>query len=315
MKRESILPQALTILVVAAMVGASELLGEQEIIFPEIAAIAVGLLLAPRRAWMTNRLRVFALIAVSASLGLAISVCVPLPLWAKLSAAFVLGQLLLICSGTGFAPLISAIVLPVLLGTRSLVYPAAAVALTAMILLMSLLLERLGVRKAEPDHPVGLPERRDFPRIALRTALGVLCIAAAVRLDVRFAAAPPLLVAFTELMNRESAARRRPFQAIALLSLCAALGVASRVVLAGWLGLPLTIAAAAAAAGMILLLRGFHMFLPPAGALTVLAMLIPESALGIYPTQVLLGSCAYMALAVLTNAADGALRRAGLHHT
>ena len=35
------LPGVLTVIVIAVMIGASELMGEREIIFPEIAAIAV----------------------------------------------------------------------------------------------------------------------------------------------------------------------------------------------------------------------------------------------------------------------------------
>ena len=43
------LPGVLTVGIIAMMIGLSEALGEREIIFPEIAAIAVGMLLAPRR--------------------------------------------------------------------------------------------------------------------------------------------------------------------------------------------------------------------------------------------------------------------------
>ena len=49
------LPGELTVIVIAIMIAASEVLGEREIIFPEIAAIAVGMLLAPRRPWQTTR--------------------------------------------------------------------------------------------------------------------------------------------------------------------------------------------------------------------------------------------------------------------
>ena len=146
------LPGVLTVCVIAVMIAASELLGEREIIFPEIAAIAVGMLLAPHRPWQTSRMRVLVLISLSAVVGLAVSVLLPLPLWEKMCVAFLLAQVLLVFGGTSFAPLISAAVLPVMLGTESMVYLIAAVSLTALILLVNYALERFGLRAPEADE-------------------------------------------------------------------------------------------------------------------------------------------------------------------
>ena len=108
MENHRLLPGVLTVGIIAVMIAASELFGEREIIFPEIAAIAVGMLLAPRRPWQTSRARVLVLISLSAVVGLAVSVLLPLPLWEKMCAAFLLAQVLLVFGGTSFAPLISA---------------------------------------------------------------------------------------------------------------------------------------------------------------------------------------------------------------
>lgn len=131
----------LTILIIAIMVGASELLGEKEIIFPEIAAIATGLLIAPHRSWQVSRIKILILIGICSVLGLIISIYVPLPLWLKMSTAFIICQFIFIFSKTSFAPLISAAVLPVMLGTKSIIYPVAAVLLTILILLGSIFLK------------------------------------------------------------------------------------------------------------------------------------------------------------------------------
>ena len=63
MKKQGIV-YTMVLLIVAAMVGAAELLGENEIIFPEITAIAVGALMAPKLAWKTNRKRILGLIMI-----------------------------------------------------------------------------------------------------------------------------------------------------------------------------------------------------------------------------------------------------------
>ena len=52
--RKQLLSDGLVLAIVAAMVGAAELTGQSEIIFPEITAIAVGAFLAPRLAWRTG---------------------------------------------------------------------------------------------------------------------------------------------------------------------------------------------------------------------------------------------------------------------
>ena len=41
------------------MVAAAEITGEREIIFPEITAIAMGALAAPKQVWNTSKLRLF----------------------------------------------------------------------------------------------------------------------------------------------------------------------------------------------------------------------------------------------------------------
>ena len=307
------LPGVLTVTVIAVMIAASELFGEREIIFPEIAAIAVGMLLALRRPWQTSRARVLVLISLSAVVGLAVSVLLPLPLWEKMCVAFLLAQVLLIFGGTSFAPLISAAVLPVMLGTESLVYLIAAVSLTALILLVSFVLERLGLRAPEPYRPVHPPEGRGWARVLLRCLLGCVCIALAVTLRLRYMVAPPMLVAFTEFMNPSSRAKEQPVKAVALIALCAAAGAVSRLALTVALCLPLTVSAIAAGVILLWLLREFGMLLPPAAALTVLAMLIPQSDLVIYPIEILAGVAVLMGLAKLTDALAVARGRSGAH--
>lgn len=311
--RNQMLSAVLTVLITTLMVALSELTGEREILFPEIAAIAVGMLLAPKRAWQTNRIRVLILISVSAAAGLFISVFLPSPLWVKMSLAFVIAQGILTASGTGFAPMISAAVLPVLLGTKSGVYLAAAIGLTALILLVSYLLERLGLREPEPFSPLPTPDRTILRRVALKCVLGSLCIFLAVSLNVRFAVAPPMLVAFTEFMNPENKAKDHPSRAVLLIGLCALAGALCRLVFTVRLGLPLTVSAVTACVIMVILLQHFSMYLPPAAALTVLAMLIPEESLALYPVQVFAGIFVLMSLAVITDS----VRRTGIpiHHT
>ena len=90
------------------MVGVSELLGEKEIIFPEITALTVGAIAAPKHSWKVSRARMIILIAVCSVIGILIVRFSPFPKAVGLTAAFALCQVIYLMSGTSFAPLISA---------------------------------------------------------------------------------------------------------------------------------------------------------------------------------------------------------------
>lgn len=282
------------LLVLTGMVGLAEGTGEAEFIFPEAAAIALGALVAPRFAWQTSKASLFTAIGLCACLGVVIVRCVPLPLAWQMTLAYLLGQGILLASRTTFAPLISAVVLPVLLQTRSVVYPLAAALITLCILGLRLLLERLNLRAKPTFHPTVPAFRSDF---VLRTlAVGALCLIA-IPLDVRFLVCPPLLVAFTEFTRAGNAAIGTPLRTTALLGLCAATGALCRLFLHELLPLPLAVAAAAAGVLILCFVQSQKFFLPPAAALSMLAMLIPAESLFVYPVQAACGAVVLVLLA------------------
>ena len=55
---------------------------------------------------------------------------------------------------------------------------------------------------------------------------------------------------------------------------------------------------ALAAAAMIAILRSLGMYVPPAGALAILPMLLPAERLPRYPLQIALGAALFLALAI-----------------
>ena len=297
MKR-AIIINGMVLLVVAVMVGAAELFGQNEIIFPEITAIAVGAFMAPKLAWKTSRIRILILIMVCAVLGVGIVLLVPGPVWVKITLAYGLAEVIYLRSGTAFAPMISAIALPVLLGTESVVYPIAALVLTVLILGCHVALERSGIKEPVPFVPVRA-ERSDWIDAGVR--LGLVAIAAWVvlKLDCRFVIAPPLLVAFTEFSKRDSGARKSPVNVVAAIALCGLAGAACRYVIHLSLHLPLTLAAVTAAFLMILILTKLKVYVPPAGALCILPMLIPAEKVPGYPLQILAGAALFMGLSLL----------------
>lgn len=292
------LPALAAFFIAVLMVGAAELSGEREIVFPEAAAIAAGALLSPRLAWRADKPRILFAIGLCAAAGVLIVQWVNLPLGWQLALAFAAGQGVYLFTRTTFAPLISAAALPVLLGTRSLVYPFAAIALTALILLARLAFERAGLRRADRFVPLSL-RGEDFARAAVRVLYaGLLCLAAA-GAGARFVVCPPLLVAFTEFSRPGSGAMERPLRSVFLLAACAGAGALCRLLLCTAWGLPLTLAAACSALAVYALFRLSGMILPPAAALALLATLIPAEELSLYPFFILAGAALFAAFSLL----------------
>jgi len=187
MNRKNLVNYILAVLVITFMVFLSELLGEKEIIFPELAALSVGSFVLAALPWVVDGKRMILYIFLSAVCGVLIVLFLPGHLYFQMIVAYALSQVIFLLSRTTMAPMISAIVLPV--------------------------------------------------------------------------------------------------KAVLLITLCATTGMVFRFILTVKAGLPLTLVAALVASVTFLIMRYMKMYLPPAAAMGVLALLIPEEKLPVYPLQ------------------------------
>lgn len=297
-KSKKIIEYLCVIAVVFLMVLASDLLGEKEIIFPEIAALSIGCFLAPKLNWKTSYPRMVICIEFCAAAGVCIVAFTALPLWIQVSLAFIIGQLVFMFSRTSLAPMISAIVLPVLLQTKSLVYPIATLFLTVFIVAIRLVLEKTSVKEKNEFTPMPSPANADWRAFVFRTVYVAMLACLCLSFGFKFLIAPPLLVAFTELCKADCPAAKRKPQVILLVSLCALAGAAARFILVIKCGLSPAAAALPIGILIVILVKSFGLYFPPAGAMAVLALLIPDDAVLLYPVQVILG------ITILAFAAD-----------
>lgn len=287
---KNIIPYISTLLLVGLMVGVAELLNEKEIIFPEITALAVGYMVAQKRSWKVNGKRMLLLITICATVGVLIVRYSRLALFPQLIIAFSFAQILFMFSGTTFAPFVSAIVLPVMMQTKSFIYPISAVVLTILVIGFHQLFLKIKIREDEEYIPVMLNSKDDI----IDTALRVVCVAivgfVAIYFDFKFVIAPPLLVAFTEFSRPRNKVRNKPIKTVLVITGCALVGSLSRYLLTIKLELPLTVSALIATLIMLLILTYTKMYMPPVGAITILSMIIPEISVITYPLQIFVGS-------------------------
>lgn len=293
-----LLPALLCLTLLGVMFLAAQLLQEPEIIFPEITALAVGAILAPKQVWRVTRGRMLLLICVCAVCGVCIARYLPLPLVVQLLLAYGLALGAAALSRTTFFPLISALVLPVLLHTTTWIYPLSAAAMTALVCLTQWGLERVGLRAPTEFSSV---TERPRPAVCAKRVLWVgLLFCAAVGLHLPFVAAPPLLVGFTELSEAESPARKRPVALVLLTALAATLGAGARGILCGILGLSATWAVLCAVGALIAVMCAVKLYFPPAAAIATLPFLLPQSAMLRYAPAVAAGFAVLTAAAMLT---------------
>lgn len=287
---KNIIPYISTLLLVGLMVGIAELLNEKEIIFPEITALAVGYMVAQKRSWKVNGKRMLLLITICATVGVLIVRYSGLTLFPQMIIAFSFAQILFMFSGTTFAPFVSAIVLPVMMQTKSFIYPISAVILTILVIGFHQLFLKMKIREDEEYIPVMLNSKDDI----IDTALRVVCVAivgfVAIYFDFKFVIAPPLLVAFTEFSRPRNKVRNKPIKTVLVITGCALVGSLSKYLLTIKLELPLTVSALIATLIMLLILIYTKMYMPPVGAITILSMIIPEISVITYPLQIFVGS-------------------------
>ncbi len=284
------IPYICTLIIVTIMTLASEIANDKEIIFPEITALAVGYMVARKRSWKVNGKRMLTLITACALFGVGIVRYANLDIYTEVIIAFAIAQVLFMYSGTTFAPFVSAIVLPVMLQTTSMVYPIAAFILTLVIILFHKLFLWTGIREDQEYIPENLNSFDD----KIDTIIRIICVAVlgyvAFSTGYRYLIAPPLLVAFTEFSRPGNKARNKPFKTISVLTLCSLIGALSRYLVTETYNLPLTISAVIAVSLMLLVIHFTKMYMPPVGAITMLAMIIQKESLVTYPIQVMVGS-------------------------
>lgn len=287
------------VVIIALMVEAAIIFHDQEILFPEIAAIAIGALVSPQLSWKTSRIRILITIMVAAICGMLIVAYVHLPVTYEMVLAYFIGQILLLSSETTFAPMISAIVLPVMLQTRSINYLISAFVFTSLILVVHYFFEKKGLVEVKPVVFSSMWNKEKITIMLARTLLAFIGIVLAFRFDFKFAVAPPLLVAFTEFTNPQGKVRKKPMQAILLIFVCALVASYSRYMLAMQLKMSLIIPVCVTSIFVIFMIATTKMYIPPAGAIGILAFLIPEDAVIYYPLHVFVGIAMMMLLALV----------------
>lgn len=289
-----------TLLFLTAMAIAAEATGQREIVFPEAGALCVGLWLMPKAVWNVRGRQVPLLLTGAALIGWGLNLLHPVGFEIRFLLAFCAVVVLLRTVRCNMYPVVSAAMLPVLIGTTSWVYPVSVGVLSTLLAVGRRWLpqtERVEYR------PYGL---RHWLRLAAALALIVVVGFAARRVlheawgtRVHYCMVPPLVVTMIEFANRRSGFRKRPWTVWGLIVVGAAVGTAAELWLHRTAGLPMAVGVACSATVMLLLFRRYKPF-APALAITLVPLLLPDGLLPWFPLLAALGAAYFIAAGILT---------------
>lgn len=282
-------------LLLCIMVFVAEITGEREFIFPEAAALALGMWVKPKKPWnVSNKMMIFVM-TLSAICGVLIVRYIPGNLMLKCAIGIVCTCAILAISGTTLVPLISACILPIFLNTSSWLYPCCVFVLVTVIVLIRIVLEKKGIReKSDEAEKIDFKDRI-FYWIKTIIMLEIVCLPATV-LNKPYLAAPPIIVMATEMFMPESKLRTRSLNVWTVMILSATIGTAFRLLNILW-SVPLTICVLLAVVLDFIFLKKADLMLPPAAAACVLAMLINGDAIWQYPVLLGIGA-AFMIICI-----------------
>lgn len=302
--KKRLIPAA--IILVVSMFVLAEYTGEQEIIFPEIAALALGGWVMEISPWVGNWLHFWLSPTLAALTGIVIIKAFPYSPLIMISGAFILVLIQLRLTGSGVFPSLSAAILPIITHVNSFVYPLSVCVLTFIIALGKKVIDDY-TKKNVSDSILAISseqEKNDEISQELinwgKQLTGVVLVSAvALKSHWIYMVAPPLIVAFVELAKPQGSLQKKSGLVFTLLTLAAFLGVFWLFLIHYFLHWPVWISSALAMVSLFFLFNIFRLPFPPAAAISLLPTIIPVKSLWIYPGQVLSGSLCFIIISLV----------------
>lgn len=288
-KQSKLVRSMASIVMIVLMTATAELFNEKEIIFPEIAALVIGAWFVDRQPWRVNRIKLVVLMSLSAVVGICMVRFVSLPMFWQVAMGFAFTAVSLTVSKTTLVPMISACILPIYLGTTTIIYPISVFIMAIIIVLVQKLLEDCNYIEQVSYQPVDMNFKEGLLYYSKRILVFLILAWWPLRIGELYIIAPPLIVTFIEFTNPKTKLRKQYGKVIALVGIAAVIGTIARMYLYESLGISLTVCTLLIVVSMLLLFSFFGMSFPPAGAIGMLPLILKQEGLFYYPILVVIG--------------------------
>jgi hypothetical protein len=301
------IPALLAVLLIVIMFAAVVYTNQKAIIFPEIAALALGAWVMETPPWYCTNLSLWLSPSLAALTGMIIVRYFPYSPVFMTAGAFAIVILQLKLLRSAIMPSISAAILPVITHCDSWYYPLSVFVLTGTIAFGRLVMNRYasaGFAESLLKIPELIKSGDDVTASELKHCgkllAGVVAVSViAAKCNLLFMIAPPLIVAFVELSKPDGTLRRKSRSILFLLVFAAFSGVLWLYFITNVLLWPIWIFACLATTSVFLMYRFMRLPFPPAVAIALLPAIIPTASLWSYPWHVLFGSSAFILISML----------------
>lgn len=299
MEHKKLIRYLLSLLLILLMVGVAEWTNEKEILFPEMVALTIGLLLVDKRVWNVQHWQIIFLMPLGAIAGICIVRYSSFPYLFNLCLAFAFASFCLLVSRTTLIPLISACILPVLLHTENIVYPVTVLFMSVLAVSGQKILEKYGIRERLSDIQHRKPGIKDINRwLALLSFVGLIS-GFAIYINYPYLILPPLMVTFAEIVHSKAGFRNRPTQVFLFLITAATLGTAFQMIGHYYFHLSETFVAFCIAVSLFLIFEWTGKYFAPAGALAFIPLILPHEGLIWLPLQAAIGAALFITIAMI----------------
>lgn len=296
--KNNLLKYLFSIAMAVLMVLAAEISGEKEIIFPEVAALLIGAWSMNKAPWRVNKLLMVMLMALSSVVGVVIVRYFAVHIFIQVAVAFAFTAIALSLAKSTFVPMISACILPILLGTDSWIYPVSVTILTLIIVSVQLLLEKLKMKEPMVFEPSTATTKINLINWTKRFVIFLAVAAFPLFSGNYYFIAPPIIVCFVEFTSTASPVRKAPLKLFCVFGIAACLGEFARFLNVD-AGFPMW---SCALIGLILLYLLFvysGVMFPPAGAMVVLPLIINQRQAQFCSLKAVVGAGIFILLAML----------------
>jgi hypothetical protein len=239
------------------------------------------------------------LMTVSAHFGVFLVRYSPFPILANIAISFTFTSLCLFFTRTTLIPITSASMLPLLLGTHSIVYPLSIFIMSILLVCVEWVFENKGIHKVVNFNSTKSPYRQS-PWHWMKLLLCLIIIAIVpVYTGKMYFIVPPLVVAFVEFSSSSAGFRNRPVHILFILVVSATLGTFFQYTLHTVLGLSEVYTVLLLFTYLFLFIEIVGKPFAPACAIALIPMIIPQQNILLYPLEVAGGAAVFLFVAMV----------------
>lgn len=292
---------------ILTMVILSQVLNLQEIIFPTIATLAIGLIVLDKGVWRTKPPLVIISLSLCAVIGILIQKYSPLPIYANVSIAFLISTIFLLLSGAILPPLLSASIFPIFFSIDSWVFPLTVFVGSCSICIIQKMLETKCLKKPllYPSRVLNL-KKRCIHWFILWVSFSAIAFAAE-KTSHLYAILPPLVVIFVEFSTAHSGFIKRSFKTWFTVVLATALGCLLQYGLFYQLDCPQWVVCIVLLIGLLAIFEIGKKYFAPAAAMALIPMLIPKTDLLTMLIESAIGAALFISISAIFSATFSAL--------